>query len=273
VSLALAQGMRVGLIAASDHTIRAGFISVFAEARTRDAIWNAMNARRTYGSSRATKFNCEFRVNGSLMGTEIESSDPPQLYVHVEGPNNLLKVEINKDGNPTWYSANVSGTSATVTTTDPAPVVPGTSSFYYARVSDANNKMLWTSPVWVDFIEPVTVPSPVVHVGPNRLHVVARPNPSRGDMAFAVTGLDGAPARLRVYDVNGRLVRGFDLAPGAREAVVPWDGRDGDGNVTASGAYFVRLQAMGRTESQNFVRVKPRRRRRRNAARTLARAV
>ena len=262
VSLALAQGMRVGLIAASDHTIRAGFISVFAEARTRDAIWNAMAARRTYGSSRATKFNCEFRVNGSVMGTEIQSSDPPELYVHVEGPNNLLKIEINKDGNPTWYTANVSGTSATVTTTDPATVVPGTSSFYYARVSDANNKMLWTSPVWVDFTEPVGTSAPVVLSGPKRLHVLPRPNPSHGAMAFSVTGLDGAPARLRVYDVNGRLVRAFDLAAGARETVVPWDGRDGDGNVTASGAYFARLQAMGQTESVNFVRVKPRRRRR-----------
>jgi hypothetical protein len=257
VSVALAKGLRLGIIAASDHTIRAGFISVFAEDRSRDAIWQALHDRRTYGSSRSAKFNVEFRVAGALMGSEVESSLPPQVYVHVEGANPLTKIEVNKDGDPTWFVANVSGTVATVVHADPAPVVPGTSSFYYARAYDTADKMLWTSPVWVDFVEPDPTSSAPVAAADGPLALRPRPNPSRGAMSFAISGMGRGGGRLRIHDVGGRLVRRLDLVPGASERNVAWDGRDERGVAVAPGVYYAVLQARGRTESSRVVRLSP----------------
>lgn len=53
-------------------------------------------------------------------------------------------------------------------------------------------------------------------------------------------------ARLAVYDVQGRLVRTLLNGPGtAGSHSVTWDGRDEGGQLTASGVYFVRLEAGG----------------------------
>jgi hypothetical protein len=67
----------------------------------------------------------------------------------------------------------------------------------------------------------------------------------------------GARVRLRVYDVNGRLVRtlvdGYRPAgPGSAE----WDGTDGDGNSAASGLYFYRLEAPGFAQTKKMVLLK-----------------
>ena len=53
-------------------------------------------------------------------------------------------------------------------------------------------------------------------------------------------------ARLRLYDLRGRLVR--TLLDGARPAgpgAVRWDGRDEDGRPAATGSYVARLESGG----------------------------
>ena len=62
-----------------------------------------------------------------------------------------------------------------------------------------------------------------------------------------------AVATLRVYDVNGRLVRTLVdsyLAAGRRS--VTWDGRDDADRSVASGVYFIRLQAGGQSLSRTI---------------------
>ena len=59
---------------------------------------------------------------------------------------------------------------------------------------------------------------------------------------------------LRVYDTAGRLVRTLlseTMAAGRHEAT--WDGRDGQGRVAASGAYFVQLKTTGFTQSRKVL--------------------
>lgn len=58
----------------------------------------------------------------------------------------------------------------------------------------------------------------------------------------------GSHVRLSVYDLSGRLVRILeDGQMAAGEHSVRWDGRDGQGLAQASGMYFVRLNAGGKT--------------------------
>ncbi|RPJ44442.1 MAG: hypothetical protein EHM19_06765, partial [Candidatus Latescibacterota bacterium] len=85
---------------------------------------------------------------------------------------------------------------------------------------------------------------PVARLGP------VRPNPFNGSTEISWE-LD-APSRvvLAVHDPAGRLVAVLadaDLAPGSH--AFSWDGRDGAGRSIASGAYFARLSAAGRTHT------------------------
>lgn len=244
VDLALASGMRVGLVSAADHTIRAAFTGVYATDVTRDAIWEGLQARRTFGTTRVHKANVEVRVNGALMGSEIHSSVPPTVTVRVECDWGLSKVEINRNGDPAWFSAIVAGTDTTITIQDTDPVVPGTSSYYYARIEDVDDRLYYSSPVWVDFVSGATdAPAPAPADGP--LSVTPRPNPARGAVELAIEGLRGAPGVLRIYDVGGRLVRARTLD--ATEGTITWDGRDAAGARVGAGRYYLVLQGRGET--------------------------
>jgi len=73
------------------------------------------------------------------------------------------------------------------------------------------------------------------------------PNPFNPATVIRYAPATAGPARLRVYDAAGRLVR--TLVDGWREAgpqAVRWDGRDEAGVPSASGAYLYVLEAGGR---------------------------
>ncbi len=79
------------------------------------------------------------------------------------------------------------------------------------------------------------------------LAVIASPNPSRGSVHIQLdSGDHPGPARLRVFDAAGRMVRQFaDLPSGRREFT--WDGRDGSGTPVPSGSYFLLARSGART--------------------------
>ncbi len=70
----------------------------------------------------------------------------------------------------------------------------------------------------------------------------ASPNPFHSSTSVQFRLNEPAPARLLVYDGEGRVVR--DLYDGIAEGNVRvnWDGRDGTGRTVPSGVYFFRLR-------------------------------
>ncbi|MFH1502271.1 MAG: BNR-4 repeat-containing protein [Candidatus Eisenbacteria bacterium] len=109
--------------------------------------------------------------------------------------------------------------------------------------------LCWADPAATD------VPDGVVAAGvklyPNQ------PNPFSGSTEIAYALGSGGRVSLRVYDASGRVVRAVvdDELPAGRHSAV-WDGRDGRGHLVASGVYFVRLEADGRTETRRAVLVR-----------------
>ena len=82
------------------------------------------------------------------------------------------------------------------------------------------------------------------------------PDPLRGGGAIRFALPRAATVSLAIYDASGRRVK--QLASGlepAGEHSVQWDGRDTAGQSPASGVYFVRLDAAGRSLTSRFVRV------------------
>ena len=70
------------------------------------------------------------------------------------------------------------------------------------------------------------------------------PNPFRDRSSLRFDLPREGHARIRVYDVTGRVVRTLvdrRLEAGRHEAI--WDGRDAQGSRVASGVYLVRMQA------------------------------
>ena len=83
------------------------------------------------------------------------------------------------------------------------------------------------------------------------------PNPFNPDTMIEYTlGQDG-PVDLKVYDLNGRMVRELvNQGQVASSYQVTWDGRDDAGRDLASGVYFYQLTAPGVKETRRMVLTK-----------------
>ena len=76
-----------------------GIAAVRAPALTRDAIFNALHQRRTYGTTGA-RILLEFRVNGEPMGGETVTDGAPRLDVAAHGTDTIDSVEILRYSEP-----------------------------------------------------------------------------------------------------------------------------------------------------------------------------
>lgn len=105
----------------------------------------------------------------------------------------------------------------------------------------------------------ITVPAPLaVGEGGTAFALFAgAPNPSPGRVSLGFTLPRPGRATLRVYDLAGARVRSLvdgEQAAGAHLAV--WDGRDDAGRAVPPGAYFARLESLGRSASRRIVFVR-----------------
>jgi hypothetical protein len=76
--------------------------------------------------------------------------------------------------------------------------------------------------------------------------VVNFPNPMREETRFVFhTNLGGGQGQVQVYTVAGRLMAVVPFAVGGAEVIVPWDGRDREGDPIANGVYLYRVHVEG----------------------------
>jgi hypothetical protein len=166
----LAMGARVGVIAGSDnHDARPGYAGigdqfsksvadaiwkpsglavVWATGLTRQEIFEAWRARRTYGTS-GQRILLSFKVNGHWMGEDIAlgASDPRRLVANVVGtaPVSTVTVVKNNEDVHTWDNPDH---GVDLVWEDDSEASTG--DFYYVRVTQEDEEMAWSSPVWLD---------------------------------------------------------------------------------------------------------------------------
>ncbi len=108
-------GLRLAATASSDnHTVGFGnsypgliytmtnaLTGVFAYAKTRDAIWNGLYERRTFGVTGNERILMEFSVDGEPMGGELSAAQhaTPRIRARISGTRPLTRVELLKNGN------------------------------------------------------------------------------------------------------------------------------------------------------------------------------
>ena len=144
---AWAKGIVIGVIASPDHGGGQGKAAIFAPELTREALLDALRARRCYGTTAARIF-LDVRVNGHLMGEEIEvkKGEPITVTAKAIGANDIDRIELCRS-NQFIYNKPGQGRDAAFTFTDLKPL-DGTS-YYYVRVQQKDKELAWTSPVWV----------------------------------------------------------------------------------------------------------------------------
>ena len=102
----LAQGKRFGVIGSTDHhsahpgSYGHGRAGVWAAARTRAAVWDALWARRTYALT-GDRIALRFTVNGRPMGAAAPAAERREIEVHVVGGGPIDCVDVIKN-NALW---------------------------------------------------------------------------------------------------------------------------------------------------------------------------
>src|SRR5262245_9683472 len=81
------------------------------------------------------------------------------------------------------------------------------------------------------------------------------PNPASSGVALRLVAPRDETVTLEVYDVHGRLVKGW-RGVGSGDRTVYWDLRDARGSAIASGVYLIRLRAAGAQQVRRLVCVR-----------------
>jgi len=155
----------------------AGGITVtLQEDTSRDGIWDALSARRTYATT-GPRFWLDWTLDGEPMGSELQRSDASlasDLMVFVELPIQRVEVVGARvgDGTQPYISLGSSEPqteSHAMSWSIPNPCAPGEEQewVYYARVlaSEQPNNLLeaetaWSSPIWIHWSGTPTDPTP-----------------------------------------------------------------------------------------------------------------
>jgi len=156
----LARGRKLGAIAASDdHWARPGCLGlagVWAEDLTREAIYDALKARRCCATTNARAI-LRVDVNGAPMGSVIPAAEVSRVTVRGATPSPILEAHVLRN-NAVVYEAPFDGRTLDFTWEDAEADGPA---WYYVRVKMApreNAEMglrnqpefAWSSPVWVE---------------------------------------------------------------------------------------------------------------------------
>jgi len=141
---ALAKGLRYGVQASSDHlATHINYTGVYAEDPSREALFAAMKARRTFAAS--DKIIVDFRMGGHWMGEELRAPAPP-AEVQVIGTAPLRRVELVRNGR-VIHTVEPGLARAAFRFRDAQP--PPGEAYYYVRATQADGNMAWSSPIWV----------------------------------------------------------------------------------------------------------------------------
>lgn len=143
---ALRKGYRLGFVASSDHiATHTSYACVWATGKTREAIFEALQARRTYGAT--DRIVLDVRIGESLMGEETHAAgETVTLSIRALGTAPIEELQIVRSGE-VIARLTPGGRDVSLEYSDDAPR-PG-NSFYYVRLAQEDGNLAWGSPIWV----------------------------------------------------------------------------------------------------------------------------
>ena len=148
-----------GLVA--DEIINGGYTAVFAPELTREALFDALWARRCYATT-SRRILLDVALGEHAMGSDLSAEDAApfaderSIAIRAIAHGEIDRIEVVRN-NVTVDSVEVGRESESLTYTDHTPLaeVPAVSEqapdvvFYYVRVIEADGNMAWSSPIWL----------------------------------------------------------------------------------------------------------------------------
>jgi hypothetical protein len=142
-------GTRVGW---KQDAYRGGMTAIFAPSLTREALYEGLKNRRCYATS-GVPIVLDVRINGALMGSEVELTGPPHITCDVEGTAALRAIELVRSGQvfAAWRAdSSYTGRNLQFSISDDM-VTPDEEHYYFIRVIQEDGNMAWSSPIWTHF--------------------------------------------------------------------------------------------------------------------------
>ena len=145
------KGLRLGVIAASDHiSTHISYAAVYSPSRSRDDILDAILARHTYGATDRISLDFRARTSGSrgewLMGDDFSARGTPELRIRATGTSAIAQVDIVRD-NEFIYTGTPNSRDLDFAHQD-LEAGPG-EHYYYVRLIQTDGQKAWSSPIWV----------------------------------------------------------------------------------------------------------------------------
>lgn len=144
-----------------------GLTAIISKSHTRDALLDALYQRSCYATT-GEKIILGFSIAGATMGKELSTADKPGLLVnrhisgYAAGTRKLAKVEIIRNGTVIHtikpnnyfiefeYDDLVPLDKNALKCKDKRPPFV----YYYIRVTQEDEHMAWSSPIWIDILPP-----------------------------------------------------------------------------------------------------------------------
>lgn len=101
----LRQGKKFSFAGSTDHhagypgSYGDGRVAVWAEEKTRESIWEAIKAGRTYAVT-GDKIECRFTLNGAFMGSEVEVAGDRKLVLDAVCADYIDKITVFRNAKP-----------------------------------------------------------------------------------------------------------------------------------------------------------------------------
>ncbi len=153
---ALLRGYRLGFLAAGDghighpgetYSVCGGLGGIYARERSRDSVWEALRARRTYGTS-GERIVLQFKLFDHWMGEAVPARTLPDTLlftVEAEGTAPIDMAElIGAEGAVDTLFGSDRGLAGHF-----ARIRPDRETWYYVRLQQMDGGLAWSSPIWI----------------------------------------------------------------------------------------------------------------------------
>ncbi len=132
-----------------NYYTKMGITGVYTKEFSRDAIWDALNNRRTYGTTGARILGL-FTINGRLVGSEFNTTSKPSLNVKLYGTDEFEEVFVYRNGEDLVYYDQPFEKNVQFKWID-NNVTSGGSYNYYVKGIQEDGERVWISPIWVNY--------------------------------------------------------------------------------------------------------------------------
>lgn len=143
----LGKGHIMGFIASSDHiSTNASFAGVWSKEKSREAIFRAMQARRTFGAT--DRITLKVTMGDHWMGEMVPASRVQPIQIEAEGTAAIESLELILNGEVKQTLA-IQNLERVSTQMELPPPNGGEIGYFYIRLRQTDGNRAWSSPIWI----------------------------------------------------------------------------------------------------------------------------